>query len=223
MLYEMHVGTFTPEGPGRRRPRELPALADLGITVLEVMPVAEFPGRFGWGYDGVDLFAPTHLYGTPDDFRRFVDRAHAAGPGRHPRRGLQPPRARRQLPPRVLRGLLHRPLRERVGRADQLRRRRRRARCASSSSPTPATGSTSSTSTACAWTPRSRSSTPRPSTSWRPSPGACAQAARGRAHRCSSAENEPQDVRLVRPRGAGRLRPRRAVERRLPPQPRWWR
>ena len=43
------------------------------------MPVAEFPGRFGWGYDGVDLFAPTHLYGDPDDFRRFVDRAHALG------------------------------------------------------------------------------------------------------------------------------------------------
>ncbi len=64
------------------------------------MPVAEFPGRFGWGYDGVDLFAPTRLYGTPDDFRRFVDRAHRARPRRHPRRRLQPPRARRQLPAR---------------------------------------------------------------------------------------------------------------------------
>src|SRR5205085_4409761 len=51
------------------------------ITVLEVMPVAEFPGRFGWGYDGVDLYAPTRLYGSPDDFRRFVDRAHAEGLG----------------------------------------------------------------------------------------------------------------------------------------------
>ena len=70
-------------------------------------------------------------------------------------------------------GLLHRPLQERVGRGDQLRRRQTPARCASSSSPTPATGSTSSTSTACASTPRSRSSTPRPSTSWRPSPGGC--------------------------------------------------
>src|SRR5439155_391172 len=49
--------------------------------VLEVMPVADFSGRFGWGYDGVDLYAPTRLYGTPDDFRRFVDRAHAAGLG----------------------------------------------------------------------------------------------------------------------------------------------
>lgn len=79
VLYEMHVGTFTREGTWEAATRELPALAELGVTVLEVMPVAEFPGRFGWGYDGVDLFAPTRLYGAPDDFRRFVDRAHAVG------------------------------------------------------------------------------------------------------------------------------------------------
>src|SRR2546428_2045406 len=77
----MHVGTFTREGTWAAAMRELPALARLGVTVLEVMPVADFPGRFGWGYDGVDLFAPTRLYGEPDDFRRFVDRAHAAGLG----------------------------------------------------------------------------------------------------------------------------------------------
>jgi maltooligosyltrehalose trehalohydrolase len=81
VLYEMHVGTFTREGTWAAVTRELPVLADLGVTVLEVMPVADFPGRFGWGYDGVDLFAPTRLYGTPDDFRRFVDRAHALGLG----------------------------------------------------------------------------------------------------------------------------------------------
>ena len=51
----------------------------LGITMIEVMPVAEFEGRFGWGYDGVDLFAPTRLYGEPDDFRQFVDAAHGVG------------------------------------------------------------------------------------------------------------------------------------------------
>jgi maltooligosyltrehalose trehalohydrolase len=79
VLYEMHVGTFTPEGTWEAAARELPELAELGVTVLEVMPVAEFAGEFGWGYDGVDLFAPTRLYGTPDDFRRFVDRAHALG------------------------------------------------------------------------------------------------------------------------------------------------
>jgi maltooligosyltrehalose trehalohydrolase len=60
---------------------ELPRLAELGVTVVEVMPVAEFPGRFGWGYDGVGLFAPFHGYGAPADFRRFVDAAHRAGLG----------------------------------------------------------------------------------------------------------------------------------------------
>jgi maltooligosyltrehalose trehalohydrolase len=81
VLYEMHVGTFTQEGTWKAAERELQELAALGITVVELMPVAEFDGRFGWGYDGVDLFAPSHLYGTPDEFRRFVDRAHAAGLG----------------------------------------------------------------------------------------------------------------------------------------------
>jgi maltooligosyltrehalose trehalohydrolase len=60
---------------------ELEELARIGITVVEMMPVNEFPGRFGWGYDGVDLFAPTHLYGEPDDLRCFIDRAHALGLG----------------------------------------------------------------------------------------------------------------------------------------------
>jgi maltooligosyltrehalose trehalohydrolase len=79
IIYELHVGTFTPDGSWKAASRELPALAELGITCLEIMPVAEFPGRFGWGYDGVNLFAPTRLYGRPNDFRRFVDRAHALG------------------------------------------------------------------------------------------------------------------------------------------------
>jgi maltooligosyltrehalose trehalohydrolase len=79
VIYEMHVGTFTREGTWDSAARELSELAATGITVLEIMPVADFAGRFGWGYDGVDLFAPTRIYGTPDDFRRFVDRAHAVG------------------------------------------------------------------------------------------------------------------------------------------------
>lgn len=81
IIYEMHVGTFTPAGTWRAALAHLTALRDLGITVLEIMPVAEFPGRFGWGYDGVDIFAPTHLYGRPDDFRHFVDVAHGLGMG----------------------------------------------------------------------------------------------------------------------------------------------
>lgn len=81
VIYEMHVGTFTRPGNWDGAAGELAELAALGITVIEVMPVSDFPGRFGWGYDGVNLFAPTRLYGRPDDFRRFVDAAHAAGIG----------------------------------------------------------------------------------------------------------------------------------------------
>jgi maltooligosyltrehalose trehalohydrolase len=81
VIYELHLGTFTPEGTWAAAQRQLPELARLGITLIEVMPVAEFDGRFGWGYDGVDLFAPSHLYGRPDDVRRFVDAAHGHGIG----------------------------------------------------------------------------------------------------------------------------------------------
>ncbi|WP_020562666.1 malto-oligosyltrehalose trehalohydrolase [Methylosarcina fibrata] len=81
VIYEMHVGTFTQEGTWLAAAKELPELAAVGMTILEIMPVADFPGRFGWGYDGVNWFAPTRLYGTPDDFRRFVNQAHAAGLG----------------------------------------------------------------------------------------------------------------------------------------------
>jgi maltooligosyltrehalose trehalohydrolase len=81
VLYELHVGTFTTEGTWAAAARELPTLKELGVTCVEVMPVAEFAGEFGWGYDGVHLFAPTRLYGTADDFRRFVDAAHRLGVG----------------------------------------------------------------------------------------------------------------------------------------------
>jgi maltooligosyltrehalose trehalohydrolase len=79
VLYEMHIGTFTRAGTWNAAAAELPELARLGVTVLEVMPIADFSGSFGWGYDGVNLYAPTRLYGTPDDLRGFVDRAHAEG------------------------------------------------------------------------------------------------------------------------------------------------
>jgi maltooligosyltrehalose trehalohydrolase len=81
IMYEMHIGTFTREGTWRAAAEQLAELARIGITVVEMMPIADFPGKFGWGYDGVDLFAPTHLYGTPDDLRSFVDRAHSLGMG----------------------------------------------------------------------------------------------------------------------------------------------
>ncbi|WP_321573476.1 alpha-amylase family glycosyl hydrolase, partial [Geminicoccus flavidas] len=59
----------------------MPFLRDIGITVIEMMPVNEFAGQFGWGYDGVGLFAPTRLYGTPDELRSFIDVAHGHGIG----------------------------------------------------------------------------------------------------------------------------------------------
>jgi maltooligosyltrehalose trehalohydrolase len=81
VIYELHVGTFTPEGTWWAATAQLPRLADLGVNLVEVMPVAEFAGSFGWGYDGVDPFAPYHHYGKPDEFRAFVDRAHCLGLG----------------------------------------------------------------------------------------------------------------------------------------------
>lgn len=81
VIYEMHIGTFTKGGTYASAMEQLPILADTGVTVLELMPVAEFPGRFGWGYDGVQWFAPAHIYGTPTELRRFVDQAHSLGMG----------------------------------------------------------------------------------------------------------------------------------------------
>lgn len=81
VLYELHIGTFSREGTWRGAAERLPGLKALGITLLEVMPIAEFPGAFGWGYDGVQWFAPYHGYGTPDDCRFFIDTAHGLGIG----------------------------------------------------------------------------------------------------------------------------------------------
>ena len=79
IIYEIHIGTFTPEGTWRSAAEQLAELKRIGMSVIEVMPIADFPGTFGWGYDGVDLFAPTRLYGLPDDLRYFVNRAHSLG------------------------------------------------------------------------------------------------------------------------------------------------
>lgn len=79
VIYEMHVGTFTRDGTYRAAAAELEELSQLGITVIELMPVGEFDGEFGWGYDGVDYFAPYHAYGNPDDLRYFINKAHSLG------------------------------------------------------------------------------------------------------------------------------------------------
>jgi maltooligosyltrehalose trehalohydrolase len=79
IIYEVHVGTFTPSGTFLSAIEKLDHLAALGVTHVELMPVAEFSGARGWGYDGVDLFAPHHAYGAPDDLKRLVDACHARG------------------------------------------------------------------------------------------------------------------------------------------------
>jgi maltooligosyltrehalose trehalohydrolase len=79
VIYELHIGAFTPEGTYGAATGRLADLADLGVTVVEILPVSAFAGRWGWGYDGVAHFAPHAAYGTPDELRRLVDEAHGLG------------------------------------------------------------------------------------------------------------------------------------------------
>ncbi|MGN6545107.1 MAG: malto-oligosyltrehalose trehalohydrolase [Aureliella sp.] len=81
IIYELHIGTFTSEGTFDGAISQLDHLVRLGVTHVELMPVAEFPGKFGWGYDGVCLFAPRELYGGPAGLKRFVDACHRHGLG----------------------------------------------------------------------------------------------------------------------------------------------
>ncbi len=81
VIYELHVGAFTQAGTFDAALQELAELQRIGITLIEIMPVAEFPGRWNWGYDGVNLYAPTHNYGDEHALRRFVNAAHALGIG----------------------------------------------------------------------------------------------------------------------------------------------
>ena len=76
VLYELHIGTFSELGTFEGAIAKLPYLVELGVTHVELMPVCEFSGLRGWGYDGVDLFAPHHAYGRPDDLKRLVDACH---------------------------------------------------------------------------------------------------------------------------------------------------
>jgi maltooligosyltrehalose trehalohydrolase len=79
LFYELHVGTFTPEGTFDAAISRIPHLVDLGITHVELMPVNDFPGEWGWGYDGVDVYAPHQAYGGPEGLKRLVDALHANG------------------------------------------------------------------------------------------------------------------------------------------------
>lgn len=79
VIYELHIGTFTPEGTFESAIANLDHLVQLGVTHVELMPVAEFSGQHGWGYDGVHVFAPHHAYGGPEALKRLVDACHARG------------------------------------------------------------------------------------------------------------------------------------------------
>jgi maltooligosyltrehalose trehalohydrolase len=79
VLYELHIGTFTAEGTFRSALRRLPELVALGITAIELMPVADFPGARNWGYDGVAPYAPARCYGRPEDLAALIDAAHGLG------------------------------------------------------------------------------------------------------------------------------------------------
>jgi maltooligosyltrehalose trehalohydrolase len=81
VIYELHLGTFTPAGTFLSAIEKLDHLVALGVTHVELMPVVQFSGNHGWGYDGVDLFAPHHAYGSPDDLKKLVDACHARGLG----------------------------------------------------------------------------------------------------------------------------------------------
>ena len=79
VIYELHVGTFTPEGTFDAVIPHLDTLKELGVTAIEIMPVAQYPGDRGWGYDGVQLYAVQNSYGGPEGLRRLVDACHARG------------------------------------------------------------------------------------------------------------------------------------------------
>lgn len=81
IFYELHIGTFTPQGTYKAAQQKLPYLRELGITAIQLMPVAAFPGQRGWGYDGAALYAPYAPYGRPQDLMAFVDAAHGYGLG----------------------------------------------------------------------------------------------------------------------------------------------
>ena len=81
ILYELHVGTFSDAGTFAAVRERLPYLTELGVSAIELMPIADFPGRWNWGYDGVSLFAPARCYGTPDELRQLINEAHGYGIG----------------------------------------------------------------------------------------------------------------------------------------------
>ena len=162
VLYELHVGTFTAEGTFDAVIPHLEELRALGVTAIELMPVAEFPGRHGWGYDGVYLSAAHSAYGGPEGLQRLVDAAHGTGlavildvvynhVGASGTKALE-----------AFGSYFTDQVRHVLGPRDQLRRRRLRPRARVGARRAPRAGSATSTSTACASTRSTRSTTRAP-------------------------------------------------------------
>ena len=79
ILYQLHLGTFTPEGSYKAATKKLDYIKDLGVNTIQLLPLMEFPGRFGWSYDTTRLFAPESTYGEPDELKAFINKAHNKG------------------------------------------------------------------------------------------------------------------------------------------------
>ena len=152
VIYELHVGTFTQPGTFDGVIERLPSLRELGITALEIMPVAEFPGARNWGYDGVSPYAVQSSYGGPNGLKRLVDAAHRDGPRGAARRGVQPSRPGRQLPPRA-RVRISRTATRRRGGTGSTSTDRTATKCVATWWTTPSTGSPSITWTGFGSTP----------------------------------------------------------------------
>ncbi len=208
-----------PRGHLRGAIDRLDHLAALGVTAIELMPVADFPGRRNWGYDGVLPFAPDASYGTPgrsEAPRRRRARARADGAAR---RRLQPLRPGRQLPARATRPQFFNRRTTRPGARRSTSTATTAAPCATSSSTTRSTGSRSSTSTACASTPCTRSPTTRRRTSSTSSPRAVRDAARAASATCTSCSRTTTTRRAISRATRGPAAARdRAVERRRAPR-----
>ena len=198
VVYELHIGAFTPEGTFRAAIGKLDHLVALGVTAIEIMPIGDFPGRRNWGYDGVLPYAPDASYGRPEDLKALVEAAHARGlmvlldvvynhfgpEGAY----LHADRA----------ADLHRSHKTPWGAAINIDGAGQPARCANSSSTTRSTGSRSSISTGCGWTRCTPSSTTARSTCWRSWPSGCARAAPDRHIHLILENEENQAQRLVR-------------------------
>ena len=205
IIYELHIGTFTPEGTLDAAIGKLDHLVSIGVDMVELLPVNAFSGTHNWGYDGVLWFAVQESYGGPRAYQRFVDACHQRGHRRHPGRRLQPPRRRRQ-PPAAVRpvperrpagsstwGESHQPGRPRLRRGAPVHPGQRRHVAAATT-----------TSTACGWTPCTRWSTATPCTCSRRSPSRSTRwLAHVRRPLTLIAESDLNDPKLITPREAG--------------------